>query len=109
MVYREAIAGFYDLYDDSVHLGTLLLPRRRLVVLDGPLRLDQTLLGEVATVEELPWMQERGFVAAAIGENPAQIAAPRASQVALFTFGLGPAPTLEIPTVPFSHDPADED
>ena len=110
IVYRDALKGFYELYDEAVHLGSVDLPRRRLVVLDGMLRSDHALLEALSTVEEMPWMLERGLVTGAIGENPAQIAAPRAPQAALFTFGLGPAPAQGVNTTPFSHDASgDED
>jgi hypothetical protein len=109
IVHQEQLRSFYDLYDEASHAGSFDLPRRRLVVLDGNLRVNEAVLKDALTVEELPWMLDRGLVTAAIGEHPVQIIMPRGAQPGLLIFGLGPAPAQGVPTDPFSHEEKDED
>jgi hypothetical protein len=109
LVHHDQLRSFYDLYDDATHTGSFELPRRRLVVLDGNLRVNEVLLKEALTVEELPWVLDRGLVTAAIAEHPVQIIVPSGAQPGLIVFGLGPAPAQSAPTHPFSHEEKDED
>jgi hypothetical protein len=109
LVHHDHLRGFYDLYDEAAHTGSFELPRRRLVVLDGNLRVNEAILKEALTVEELQWVLDRGLVTAAIAEHPVQIIVPGGAQPGLIIFGLGPPPVQSAPTDPYSHEERDED
>ena len=92
LVHEAGIPSFYDLYDEAQEAAALMLPRGRLVVLDGGLRTNAEILKSVLEVEELPWVLDRGVVVSSLGELPAQVIAPRTSEVMLLSFGLAHVP-----------------
>lgn len=94
LVHQDGIPSFYDLYDEAWETAALQLPRGRLVVLDGALRTNADVLRSVLEVEELPWVLDRGVVVSGLGELPAQVIAPRTSEVMLLSFGLANVPRV---------------
>lgn len=109
VVHADGLASFYDLYDEAQQAATLDLPRGRLVILDGGLRTDADVLKSMVDVEELPWVLDRGCVIAGLEDCPAQVIAPRTSEVLLLSFGLGNVPRAVAPEEGLTRDGRDED
>lgn len=101
LVHPDGLRAFYDLYDDAVEAGALLLPSGRVAVLDGALRTDLALLKSLVEPEELPWVLDRGLVARGIAQHPAYVFHPR-GEVLLVAIGLDRAPSSRATTQPFT-------
>lgn len=95
---------FWDLYDDARDAGTCMLPSGRVAVLDGALRTDEATLKSLVEPEELPWVMERGFVAAAIRGGPARMFVGGGSTALLLSVALGPAPREMASSVPLTSE-----
>jgi hypothetical protein len=113
LVHDELVDRFYDLYDMAEHQAALLLPTARIAVLAGALRTDADTLQSAATAEAegLPWLLDQGCVIGGIGQNPAQIAAPRgaSAELVMVSVGLTRAPEVRAETVPFVQDRSEDE
>ncbi len=106
LVHQDEIGRFYELYDEAGDVAAYLLPTARVAVLDGALRADPNLLREAAEADTdaLPWVLDRGFVAAGVAQNPVRVYQPPGSSVALVSLALGPAPGVHATTHGFTMD-----
>lgn len=106
LVREEDLDRFYELYDEAADTAAYLLPTARVAILDGALRADPAVLREVgeADAEALPWVLDRGCVAAGIAQNPARVFQPPGSAAVLVSVTLGPSPGAHATTHTFTMD-----
>ena len=106
LVREDDLPRFYELYDEATDTVALLLPTARVAILDGALRIDPAVLRDVgeADADALPWVLDRGCVAAAIGQNPVRIFQPPGPSVTLLSLNLGPSPGAHATTHGFTMD-----
>jgi len=106
LVHPTVISAFYDQYDQAVPSASAQLPAGRVALLDGALRTDATLLAELGAVDAdaLPWVLERGCVAAAIGANPVSVYQTAGGAAQLVGISLGAHQQQAGATSPFAVD-----
>ncbi len=92
VVEDDRVDRFWDLYDEARDAGSCPLPSGRIAILDGSLRADEAILRSLVEPEELPWVLDRGLVAAAIKGGPAHVFVGPGSPAVLVSVALGPAP-----------------
>lgn len=93
-VHEDALSLFWDLYDDAEAAAGFPLGSGRVALLDGEARTDADLLRELMEpdLEALPWVHDRGLVAAAIPGGAARVYQGRGPEVLLLSVALSPAP-----------------
>jgi hypothetical protein len=110
LVHEDAVASFWDLYDDAAPAAAFLLPTARVLVVDGVRRTDAALLQSAAEPDDLPWVLDDGVVLAGLEQHPAHVWLPKGPVTLLVTIALDAAPSHRVPTQPYtSSDRPDEE
>lgn len=100
LVHADAIRSFYDLYDALQAGDGVPVDSGRVAALDAKLAGDDVVLKSLYEPEELPWILDRGLVAAAVPGGPAVLLRPASEPAALLSIALGPKPAHSAPSLP---------